>query len=55
MQVNGKLRPNVDENAAAAASPSRLSVMKTFWGSLSELRERGEKGRERGERDRERQ
>lgn len=51
MQVNGKLRPNaVDENErtierTAAAPLDRLSVMKTFWGSLSE----GEKqsGRQR--------
>lgn len=51
MQVIGKLRPNaVDENEptnerTAAAPLDRLSVMKTFWGSLSE----GEKqsGRQR--------
>lgn len=51
MQVNGKLRPNaVDENEptierTAAALLDRLTIMKTFWGSLSE----GEKqsGRQR--------
>lgn len=55
MQVNGKLRPNaVDENErtierTAAAPLDRLSVMKTFWGSLSE----GEKQSGKKERHRE--
>lgn len=51
MQVNGKLRPSaVDENEptierTAAAPLDRLSVMKTFWGSLSE--EETQSGRQR--------
>lgn len=53
MQVNGKLRPNaVDENErtierTAAAPLDRLSVMKTFWGSLSEGEKQSGRQRER--------